>query len=269
MSRYTQEQIDWLRKNAPLHYNLAKEFNQTFDTNKTNHEIIQVCFRNKIKRYEKQNQWLKQNASKYYIEELLDKFNKKFYNFNMSLDSLYKRLKNNNIEYKQHLILNDKEINWILENSKGKTLIELEKEFNKIFNKDVTSLKYILKKYNITRFSKKFGKDIKQTRICQNYIYERTNNIVGGELYETFKNNYRRKAHIVYEQYHNITINDNTHIVIHLDNNYNNFEKDNLYLISKKAYRSYLSSRYNNQTLLTKINALKVSEIQQLIKELE
>lgn len=264
---YSQEQIEWLKENSSLHSNLSKEFNKVFNENKTEHAIRQICFRNNIERYKKQNDWLRKNASKYYIEELLDKFNKKFYNFNMDIEALYKRLKNNNIEYKQHIILNKKEIEWLKNNSKNKTLVQIEKEFNEKFGKDTTSLKYMINKLNIVRFSKEFGKDRKQTRTCSKYVYERVDNIVGGELYETFKSNYRKKSHIMYEKYHNVIVKDEEQCVIHLDNNYNNFEKDNLYLIDKKAYRTYLSSGYKNEILETKLNALKVSEILALTKE--
>jgi hypothetical protein len=37
--------------------------------------------------------------------------------------------------------------------------------------------------------------------------------------------------------------------------------------LSRKAYKIYNASRYNNQSLQTKLNALKVSEILQIIKE--
>lgn len=261
--KYTQEQVEWLRKNISYHNNIQKAFNEKFDTNRSEQYIRTLCYRFKIKRYEEQNKWLRENAKGRYLGDILTLFNEKFYPFEMKINTLFHRLENNDIEYKKWHVT-EEDICWLKENAKGKKINEITENYNNHFNKKVTPnlIGYLCKSRNIIRFNDKFGADRNSTRNYGTYIFERI-----GKDNENFNVSYRRKSNIMYEKYHNVKVDDENEIVIHLDNNRNNFDKENLYKLSRKAYKIYNTSRYNNQTLQTKLNALKVSEILQIIKE--
>ena len=78
--------------------------------------------------------------------------------------------------------------------------------------------------------------------------------------------NWRLKHRYVYEQYHNMTIPKN-HAVVFLDQNKQNFDIDNLYLVNQRVL-TYMSKRglWSDNPQLTKANLL-IAELQCSIKE--
>lgn len=289
--------IEWLKEFAPNHYmqEIINCFNEQFDTD-VNYEQIRYYLRKYkikplvhekfIKRYSHEEiEWIRNNYDSNNLHKMVKEFNKLF-NYNLSYTTFINLCNRHNIKsYSLHKYSKQEE-EWIKNNYKNyiqkDTFItrlfinDFEKEFGfKINNKYLIKL---FKRLGIEKprpniglercpigFEKKtnYGTLIK----VSNDIPSKEHRWTNGVLKQTF--NYRKKAHVLYEQYHNVKINDETHIVIHLDNNNENFDKDNLYLINRKAFYIYHNTRYNNQTLETKLNALKISEIQQLIKEIE
>lgn len=295
---YTKEQIEWLGAFAPNHHikDIVAYFNKNFDTN-LNYDQIRYCLKkNKIKtlvheefakKYStKEIDWIKNNYNNYNnLQQMLKDFNKLF-NYHLSYKTFINLCNRYNMSsYSLHKYSKEED-EWIKDNYKNyvqnntfrtKLFInDFEKNFNfKICNKNIIRL---FKRLGIEKpksntgiercsigFEKKnsYGTLIKVT----DNIPSKENRWGCGAVKQTF--NYRKKSHVLYEQYYNVKINDETHLVIHLDEDNENFNKDNLYLISRKAFYVYHNTRYNNQTLETKLNALKVSEIKQLIKEME
>lgn len=294
-------EIEWLQFYAPNHYldEITLEYNKIFNESKTKKQIKRCLEYRKIPRLlynkldnlhcrpvytEEMFNWLRINRNNYkHIRTLYEKFCKvfnivpKYHGFRTTLTrkgiidttrSLHKYTK----EEEQWLINNY--INYI--EDEIFIINKLTKDFNTKFNTNIKT-SYISNKLKTLKIDRpKAYSFYERTPIGHEWTYKRDNIVyikVSRKPCKPTDNpivlNYRKKAHVMYEQYHNIKINDNDQIVIHLDNNKFNFDKNNLYLINRKAYRSYLSSGYNNQTLETKLNALKVSEIQQLIKEIE
>lgn len=298
MRKYTEEQITWLKSYAPTHYieDILKEFNKEFNKNISYNAMYHLIRSHNIptllkdrnknllrKQYtDKHVDWIRKHFNNYSRNDLRLLFNKTF-NFNFS-----SRYFNTIIwEYKINptkAIRYEKEyLDYIYNNYKkyiNNDYLDYKsflKQFNKTFNVNV--------KYDWIYNAFKLKLHITPPKTYQQGMYNPIGHekLYGGEYYVKVTNyparkssynhidevyNYRRKSHILYEQYYNIQINDDTHIVIHLDDNKNNFTKENLYLISRKAFHIYNGSKYNNQTLETKINALKLSELQQLLKEI-
>ena len=293
-----------MREFSPSHYiqETTEEFNKHFGENKSYHNIkgtiryygIPKLTYDSLKNigpkrvYEKKHiDWLKENRKTQSLKELLEKFNKEFglklkYG---AFKALVRDYKIKNEKRSDPHMYSDEEISWILNNYKKylsysyfeykKFKIDLEKEFG--LNMTTGKLKHLMrKKLNLClNFNKKTVSHFAmQERFPIGFEKK-----IQGEWFVKIKNdyakksdqryNYRKKSHILYEQYHNVEVNDKTHIVIYLDNNFNNFGKENLYLISRKAYKIYFGTKYKNENLETKLNALKVSEIKQLIKEME
>lgn len=283
---YTKEHEDWLKANSHIYYkDLPKAFNQTFGTNLNIDNIRYLIRKYRIKkprfRFTKNHiNWLKNNRNDYSLAELAEQFNKQF-NTNTTKGTLSVILPKYNIHLdsrKQGKKLSKEEEQWIIDNYKKYQNQEnynylLEKDFKSQFNwsPSPNNFKGIFKRLGLNKPTHHISStDIGHTKRIQNVWYIKvSNNIPTSNKRRADRYNYRRKAHVLYEQYYNIKINDDKQLVIHLDNNLNNFSKDNLYLISRKAFEIYHGSNYKNQSLETKINALTISEIQALIKDLE
>lgn len=293
---YTKEQVEWLGAFAPNHYikDIIDCFNAQFNTDFNYDKIRYYLRKYKIKtlvheeftkKYSHEEiNWIKNNYNND-LHQMVKDFNRLF-NHNLSYKTFINLCNRHNIKsYSLHKYSKEED-EWIIKNYNNyiqnntfrtKLFInDFEKEFGfKINNKYLIKL---FKRLGIEKpkpntglercpigFEKKtnYGTLVKVSNNIPSKEYRWTN----GVLKQTF--NYRKKSHILYEQYYNVKINDETHLVIHLDEDNENFNKDNLYLISRKAFYVYHNTRYNNQTLETKLNALKVSEILQKIKEME
>lgn len=234
--------------------------------------------------------WLKEHREKYVsLEEMKNDFNKKF-DFNTTVFALKGLLYKNNIKTKTNIQrhphwYSDEEKQWILDNydkyieNENFMALDFIKDFNKKFDlcikpSDLTCL------FNRTLGIKKphshanyLRYNVGRERKIGAFWFVKVDNKPKGEKGKRpsgvikDRYNYRKKAHILYEQYHNVVVNDKTHCVVHIDNNYDNFDIDNLYLMTQEAYKIYTATRYKNQTKETRFNALKVSEILALTKE--
>lgn len=282
---YTKEHEDWLKANAHIYYkDLPKAFNQTFGTNLNIDNIRYLIRKYHIKHRfiftTEHITWLQNNRNNYSLTELAEQFNKQF-NTNTNKHTLSVVLPKHNIHLdnrKHSKKLSKEEEQWIIDNYKKYQNQEnynylLEKDFKSQFNwsPSPNNFKNIFKRLNLNKPIHHISStNLGHTKRIQNIWYIKvSNDIPKSNKRKPSRYNYRRKAHVLYEQYHNIKVDDNKQLVLHLDNNLNNFSKDNLYLISRKAFEIYHGSNYNNQSLDTKINALTLSEIQALLKDLE
>lgn len=229
-------------------------------------------------------EWIKQNYHLY--KKLTDfrlAFNEKF-NLELShsaFDHLTDRL---NISFrKQTTKLNYIQKQWILDNYTNKEYIgdnhyytdKLCKDFNDKFNVKITH-SYVYQFLKINGEHKPYSNPnhfiypIGHEKKVGNQWYVKVSDspqFIQKGCRENQTHNYRRKANVLYEKYYNVKVDDETQIVIHIDENINNFEKENLYLISKKAERILVGSKYKNEDTQTRLNAIKVSEILALTKE--
>ena len=299
--KYTQEQVEWLKENAMDFYieELTELFNASFNTDFTCKSLKRTMEHRKIPRklHNKNDnltrkeifedyhfEWARTNRNHYKtLADFYKAFNKRF-NLNVTFNSFKSAMHRNgiyDINHKYPKKYTQEENEWIINNyekyieSSGIfSSLKFVKDFNEKFNADIR-LKDLPNKFRTLGMKKpkslgyydrypigyemKYGSDM-------TWLVKVSNNIRDYGKY-SITLNYRKKAHVLYEKYHNVKVDDENEIVIHLDNNKNNFEKENLYKLSRKAYKIYNASRYNNQSLQTKLNALKVSEILQIIKE--
>lgn len=257
---YTEEQQKWLFENAEKHenlYELTKKYNEVFGLNDSYLRVKSFCysenlktknnFENKKRDYtEEEINWLKENRSKVKnTKELTEKYNKTFdvkrtYGSIVRVCSEHKIRRNG---YRE--IINNKEYDeWIKENYdkySTKEMVELVKD---MFGID-TSLSAIQNKIN--RFGLKRTDKYKfhAKELGHEYTYRQSVyiKVKHDKRAKQSQLNYRRKANVMYEQYHNTKIDDKTHIVVCVDQNINNFEKENLLLLTIDEYNRWRSKK--------------------------
>lgn len=287
---FNEEQKEWImQQDKSLTFSEAcKKYNSHWNTNIPTAKFRRVCknlkiyFNLTIVQYtDEELKWLRINRSKYKERDLTELFNKKF-NRNISHRTLNGMMSKYGIlkgSKKPAYILSNEQKQWFIDNYKqhahknnyNKVMIE---EFYKTFNYKLTQnqILYIFRDVlKIKKPNSYTSAELGHEKILQGVCWIKVKDEVppkdslGRITCSRF--NYRRKSHVLYEKYHNVKINDEKQIVMHLDNNNNNFDKDNLYLVSRTTERIFISSRYKNETLDTRLNAIKVSEILALIKE--
>ena len=280
--KYTDYEKQWIKENR-CNYNTIKEllndFNVKFNKNMpiSYMKELVITLGTKVGRKKffdnPHGIWLRKYRKIYEnLEELRLEFNKKF-NVNISYYYIKKMVQNFNAfpeNKKSNNTYTLEELEWFRQNYQ-KFMLEfrfdyegLRKEFENRFNKKLSKF------YHDHLFREKLKINVtydrSKTTHAKNIVmypigYEKKDrNIWLVKTHNTNLNKgkriahregYRPKAHILYEQYHNVKINDKTHIVTHLDNNYNNFNKDNLFLIEKNAFHSMSPNWYlvNNPRL--------------------
>ena len=184
--------------------------------------------------------WLKENKHIYTTrKDILNALNK---HFNVSISIGYL----NQLNYRYKLSLNtdkvtySKEMFEFMRNGKYETRQELCDEFNKKFNLNLTlgklrdlNTKHGLNIGNPTRNMHNLEKGWIKTRgYTTREIGEEINRGEDVPYIKLSKNNYVAKHRYLYEQYHNVTLGIND-LIIFLDNDKTNFNKDNLYKVSR------------------------------------
>lgn len=288
MIKYNEKHINWLKENGMKYYikELTKTFNQTFGTNYKDKSIAETMRYRKlprkiktpselgkayIKYTEAHMQWVRENIHKYSQKDLCEKFNKTF-NMDTTIKTFHSILSKHGIRTRTtpSIKYTKEQTDWIINNhinyNENYTfnLNKFTEDFNKEFNTNKN-------KYHLSAKIRLMG--IKKPKAVRTNIGHSMKihgqwSIKVDDIPSKGILNYRKKANVLYEQYHNTQVDDLTETVIHLNNDVNDFNKDNLYKISLNAYRRY-KTVFNSQTLETKLNALKVCEIIQLIKEIE
>ena len=220
--------------------------------------------------------WLKENKSNYTTrKEILNELNK---HFNISISIAYL----NQLNYRYKLSLNtdkvtySKEMFEFMQNGKYETRQELCDEFNKKFNLNLTlgklrdlNTKHGLNIGNPTRNMHNLQKGWIKTRGYT--TREIGEEIEMGEDVPYIKlghNNYVPKHRYLYEKYHNVTLTFDD-LIIFLDNDKTNFNKENLYKVSRSVAGIMVGYDLNGMKTTNKATIVKFCEWKQMIIDKE
>lgn len=220
--------------------------------------------------------WLKENKGIYATrKEILNALNKHF-NINISIGYL------NQLNYRYKLSLNTDKVTYseemfeFMQNGKYETRQELCDAFNKEFNLNLTLGK--LRDLN-TKHGLNIGNPTRNMHNLQKgWIKTRgyTTREIGEEVemgedvpyIKLGQNNYVAKHRYLYEKYHNIKL-DFDDLIIFLDNNKNNFSKDNLYKISRHVAGIMVGDKLNEVKTNDKATIIKYCEWKEKIYQLD
>lgn len=219
--------------------------------------------------------WLKENNSNYTKrKELLDALNK-YFDTTISIAYL------NQLNYRYKLSLNtdkvtySKEMFEFMQNGKYETRQELCDNFNKKFNLNLTlgklrdlNTKHHLNIGNPTRNMSNLKKGWIKTRGYE--TREIGEEIERGEDVPYIKlghNNYVAKHRYLYEKYHNVTL-DISDLIIFLDNDKTNFNKENLYKVSRSVAGIMVGNELHGTKETDKETVIKYCEWKEKIFEL-
>lgn len=299
--KYDEEQLKWIADNRYNYKNVEElrlafnsKFEQTMTLSYLRELVVKLGVRRDIKKYfeNPHGKWLRENIDNYKgFKKLAEAFNKEF-NFSINAKQLQKITIKFNVERKEgrkaKTVFTEEQLKWAKENYKNfnsefifdkKGFIKaFEEEFdfaypggkNGIYNLLVNKLgiKEVIHDmsdvtYAVGKEMYPIGYECKQHDVWLVKIKEEKNpnNIK--------RFNYRPKAHILYEQYHNVVINDKTHLVIHLDKNKDNFDKDNLMLISRKSIFTMNQNWYSSEDVDFRRTMFTYAELKNALKELK
>ena len=220
--------------------------------------------------------WLKENNNNYTTrKELLNALNK---HFNISISIAYL----NQLNYRYKLSLNtdkvtySKEMFEFMQSGKYKTRQELCDAFNKKFNLNLTlgklrdlNTKHRLNIGNPTRNMHNLQKGWVKTR---GYTVRKIGEEVErGEDVPYIKlghNNYVPKHRYLYEKYHNVVLTFDD-LIIFLDNDKTNFNKDNLYKISRSVAGIMVGDELHGTKEISKETVIKYCEWKEKIIQLK
>lgn len=233
---FTKEEVDWIRKNRNKIGNtneVIRQFIEKFNKELSESSYYYICKKYKIKSDNYKDRFIYTQEVKDFIKENID-----------------------NYSYEQLVEILQEKYNYNKDRN----------SFNKWCNDNLK-----LRKKEKTKFLPRV--DLGHEKVTQTgAIYVKVSNEMRHRK-DSWTANYRRKTNIMYEKYHNVTVDDESQIVIQLDDNNNNFEKDNLYLISKKAYNRYLgfyngafSEHYFETARLKKLHLMSL-ELEEIVKE--
>lgn len=268
--------ISWLTDNIDKYSypDLTKEFNNLFNQNINWEQCRNLCLKlgiKKTKSYSIRNEytqdeveWLKEN---YKIDNLVSEFNKKF-NSNRKYKALLckiERLGLKRVEYKY----DEEQKNFIKEYwDRIDYADDFVTAFNNKFNRSVN--------YNYLR-EKAYKMGLKRARHTTRLKYkngderERSGVVLVrvSEEYRGGRNADRkgwvRKSRYVYEQYHNVKLEDDEHIVF-LDGNDKNFAIENLRAIKLKDKVKLLTYGWYGKSIITEAG-IEVIKAERQIKE--
>lgn len=195
-------------------------------------------------------EWIRNNKDKFSSRhEVVVEFNKKF-NSDTSFNKVISICKRHGISLRYNNFSWEEKIKWLKENKhKYDDREDILNDLNKHFNTNYT-LVHIKDmntkcKLNLPLAKRRINQGLKNGRIKLMGVSQRE---IGEESYRSgenvyiktdntkeFKNNFTLKHRYLYEQYHNVKL-TNDDCIIFLDNNHNNFNKENLYKISRKVH---------------------------------
>lgn len=292
--KYTEEYITWFKNNIPKYTcfrELHNAFNEHFNLNSNIHSVRSALCERGIKPYprlflNKNIDWVKNNIKNYTsINELRLAFNKQ-YNLEVTLEQFSNYLNRSHIvtgyvnTSRLPTFWTEDKKNWIRENAKYyKDQRSLRDAFNKQFNCNVTlnQLAHNMRRYNI-----KYNKVVYTDQVHypgRNYyakpigserkVSGRKTLIKFQHIRHDDEQNYKLKHVYLYEQYNNTTVNDDE-LVVFIDNNSNNFAKENLYKIPKNAQALIINMIYNyscRPSLLLVLWCMQRVQLNRLLKQ--
>lgn len=211
---WTTEQIEWIRNNkekCSSRQEVVDRFNQAFNKNISFSKVVSMCKRYKISLRFQKFSW----------KEKIEWLNANKHKYNDREDILYDLNKEFNTNYN---LFDIKDMN-----TKCKLNLPLAK---RRINKGLTNAR--IKSLGVERHE--IGDEC--YRSGKN-IYIKTDNT------NDFKKNFTLKHRYLYEQYHNVKLKGDE-CVLFLDDDHNNFSKENLYKTSKKVHHLMSGHRLHN-----------------------
>ena len=269
-SVFSLEVDEWLKENInkyetwfSLLDGLNKEFNAEFcRTTLLNHCKDKGIKRNpnKINNYrfysEEQEEWIRNNINNYTtIKSLCDDFNIEF-NMKRTPSNICDKIKNMNVHsdcYKKQFKFTAEMDEWLKNNYNNYYNCDLVKEFNKKFGVSLYKKQlagHCRRKLKIQKEDKNFfnknraeiGHEYENNGVL--YIKVQDNRCSTNKEPNLRRLNYRRKLHVLYEEYYGVKVDDDKQIVIQIDKDKTNFSKENLILIDKEAFWKYNGKNY-------------------------
>lgn len=210
-----------------------------------------------------QEEWLKENVFGNGFDELVKRFNERF---NADVDYHSLAGKSHRLGLKNGLNPTKWKKGEVVKNGEKYRFKKGHQSFNKGKKWDDYMSKEAQEKSRKTQF-KKGQKSLNERPIGDERIDRDGYTVIKVCDHPTDSNkNWVLKHRYVYEQYHNMTIPKN-HAVVFLDQNKQNFDIDNLYLVNQRVL-TYMSKRglWSDNPQLTKANLL-IAELQCSIKE--
>lgn len=231
--RWTDDKIEWLRKNKSNYNNreeLLNAFNEMFKLNITLNGLSARCKRSKISLrfnilWKDKLEWLIKSKEIYTDrEDILNAFNKHF-NLHISLN----RLTDINTKYKLGLPI-----------AKRMKMKGIEQGWIKLRGYKTLPI----------------GSDINRDNLNKLYI-------------KKAEGNYVIKSRYFYETYHNIKLDPVDDVIIFLDNDTNNFSIENLYLMKRSAHAIMISHGLTRNKVVSKETLIKFCEWKEKIFNLK
>lgn len=286
-NKFTEEEKNWLKENVNNYdmHTLTKLFNETFNSNRKVNSIqvatttygYRVAWKmDKKTLTQEEKEWIKKHYNDEDNNTLYLKFNEKF-NRDLTCIAFTARCKKMRIK-KQYRIEEEttkKVYKYIYENI-DKYIIDNKIDYD-IIEKDIEEnfgdykinrhnvLGFLRKKMNVKDLLRQESSPIGYEYQREGLWYVKVSNVKNATQYE----NSMLKNRYMYEKYYNCKLTDDD-VIIHLDNDKNNFEKENLIRLTKKENGILIGNKFNNleDTELKKV-AILYSKIQAKTKERE
>lgn len=219
---------------------------------------------------DKEKEYLIKNMEGHWARELTEMFNKEF-DKNVSMKQIQVWRENHKLKNNVYEVFNKEEINFLKEvcikNLVEDVIILFEEKFNKNITKNQV---YAFKrKHNIkSGIDCKFKKGVIQYKYkpvgTETITYEKGRKIVYVKVDE---NNWERKHKYIYEKHNGKVPKDS--VIIFLDGNRNNFDIDNLALITRHESNIMAGERiYFKSKELNKV-AIDIAKLKSKAKQLE
>ena len=276
---FTKEQKEWILDKVhsckTLH-KIKNKFTEEFNESCSFRRLKEFCEENgiymvnKIHIYSNEElKWLKENRDNYIsLAKMAEDFNNKFGTDidRLKLSAIFRSHNIKRSDLKRNKYTKEfKE--WLFANYNNYTNKEISVLVKDKFNVDLSadSVQALLKRNG---FSKDNDGKYKEHELGHEILRK-------GIPYIKVKNytcknvdNYRRKANIMYEKYHNVKLKKDD-IVINLDGDPFNFDKDNLVLLSKYEFQVYhIKSQHNEVSNINiKKLLLNIVRLESILKE--
>lgn len=264
--RFSKEQQEWILDNVKTYKSLnetRKKFIEFFNESCRYDRLKEFCEENgiymvnKIHLYSNEElSWLKENRDNYiYLTEMAKDFNNKF-GTDIDRQKISAVLRGHNIkrsDLKRNVYTNEF-YEWLINN------------YNKYINKELSIL--IKEKFDVNLsedgiqallkrkgFSKENDGKFKEHKLGHEILRKGIPYIKVKKYKCKNEDTYRRKANVIYEQYHNVELKKDD-IVLNLDGDAFNFDKDNLVLLSRNEFQVYHIKSQHNE--ISNINIKKL-----------
>lgn len=246
---FTSEEKQWLKENVNKYdmKTLTDLFNDKFNSNRKINSIQLMTNRYGLRETktfdyipynEEEIKWIKEHYDEEDNTTLYEKFNKKF-NRNLTYVAFSTRCKKIGIKKEKFIPYNKiNEINVYIYNNINNYISNNKIDYNKIkkdvkekFNHEIVGRQiysYLNKRMDMSGFLRQNNQPIGYEFLKDGIWYIKISN----EKYKGLMANSMLKNRYLYEKYHNYKLKDDE-LIIHLDNDKNNFDKENLIKLNR------------------------------------